>query len=82
MASQGNKKRDISSANLTDWVEKLRDELRQEVAPNGWYSINEIIELTKCSRTSLQDKLRDKKIERKRFKPRNGGRPSMHYKMQ
>jgi hypothetical protein len=82
MASQGNKKRDISSANLADWVQKLRDELRHEIAPNGWYSINEIIELTKVSRTSLQDKLRDKKIERKRFKPRNGGRPSMHYKMQ
>jgi hypothetical protein len=82
MAGKRDKIRDISSANLTDWVEKLRDELRQESAPNGWYSISEIIELTKCSRTSLQDKLRDKKIERRRFKPRGGGRPSMHYKME
>lgn len=82
MASQRDKIRDIPSSNLTDWVERLRDELRQECAPDGWYSINEIIELTKCSRTSLQDKLRDKKIERRRFKPRSGGRPSMHYKMQ
>jgi hypothetical protein len=82
MASERNKKRDIPSANLTGWIEALKSELSRDPAPDGWFTIHELMKFTGVPRQTLCDKMRDKKIERKRFKPRSGGRPALHYKMQ
>jgi hypothetical protein len=82
MAGKGNKKRDIPSSNLTSWIEALKNELSRDPAPEGWFTIHELVKLTGIPRQTLCDRMRDKKIQRKRFMPRSGGRPALHYKMQ
>lgn len=82
MASQRDKKRDISPANLT-WIEQLKAELIPEEAPDGWHTVEEIVALTGANRSSVERFL--KKLPRKicqKLDSLGRRQKRWHYKMQ